>query len=46
MDQELGIEEGEQLYRTFQLIKKNPLLEKVYRQVVMGLLDKLTQPTP
>lgn len=45
MDQELGIEEGEQLYRTFQLIKKNPLLEKVYRQVVMGLLDKLTQPT-
>ena len=44
MDQELETEDGEKLYRTFQLIKKNPLLEKVYRQVVMGLLDKLTQP--
>jgi hypothetical protein len=46
MDQELGAEDGEKLYRTFQLIKKNPLLEKVYRQVVMGLLDKLTRPMP
>ena len=46
MDQELETEDGEKLYRTFQLIKKNPLLEKVYRQVVMGLLDKLTQPAP
>jgi hypothetical protein len=46
MDQELDMVDGEKLYRTFQLIKKNPLLEKVYRQVVMGLLDKLTQPAP
>lgn len=44
MDQQMDDEDGEKLYRTFQLIKKNPLLEKVYRQVVMGLLDKLTQP--
>lgn len=46
MDQELDMVDGEKLFRTFQLIKKNPLLEKVYRQVVMGLLDKLTQPAP
>ena len=38
---ELGPAEGEQLYRTWQLIKKNPLLERVYRGVVMQLLDKL-----
>jgi len=34
--------EGEQLYKTFQIIKGNPLLERVYRGVVMALMDKLT----
>jgi len=37
LDRELG----EPLSRTMQLIKSNPLLEKVYRQVVMGLLDQI-----
>lgn len=40
-ESELGPAEGEQLYRTWQLIKKNPLLERVYRGVVIQLLDKL-----
>lgn len=41
---EIDEETGEQLYRTFELIKTNPLLEKVYRQVVMSLLDKIIDP--
>jgi len=36
--------EGEQLYKTFQIIKGNPLLERVYRGVVMSLMDKLVRP--
>lgn len=43
LETELTEAEGEQLYRTFELIKQNPLLEKVYRQVVMSLLDKLLE---
>ncbi|MCA9108478.1 MAG: hypothetical protein KDA52_00905 [Planctomycetaceae bacterium] len=35
--------DGQQLYETFQIIKKFPLLETVYRRTVMGLLDKLTR---
>lgn len=31
---------GEQLFRVFEIIRGNPLLEKVYRQIVMSLLDK------
>ncbi len=47
METELTDAEGEQLYKTFELIKQNPLLEKVYRQVVMSLLDKmLDKPAP
>lgn len=38
---ELSAAEGEQLYKTWELIKANPLLEKVYRGIVMQLLDKL-----
>lgn len=37
----LGEDEGARLYRIWELVKKNPLLETVYRQVVMGLLDSL-----
>lgn len=33
--------EGETAYRTMQLVKSNPLLEKVYRGVVMSMLDKV-----
>ncbi|MFM2095475.1 MAG: hypothetical protein RIS70_2599, partial [Planctomycetota bacterium] len=40
-----GEEEGARLYRIWELIRKNPLLETVYRQVVMGLLDSLTKDT-
>jgi hypothetical protein len=36
--------EGEQLFRTFELMKANPLLARVYRGVVMSLLDKLLRP--
>jgi hypothetical protein len=32
---------GEQLYNTLQIVKSNPLLERVYRGTVMGILDKL-----
>lgn len=39
---ELEDAEGVQLYETFQIIKRFPLLEQVYRGTVMGLLDKLT----
>ena len=38
---ELEPEEGRQLYKTMSIIKKHPLLEAVYRDVVMGFLDKL-----
>lgn len=40
---ELDEIDGPQLYETFQLIKRFPLMEMVYRRTVMGLLDKLTQ---
>lgn len=46
MDAPMGKEDGENLYRTMQLIKSNPLLEKVYRGIVMGLLDKMLKPEP
>jgi len=37
---------GEQLHKVFEIIRGNPLLEKVYRQIVMSLLDQLSQPKP
>lgn len=36
----LAAAEGETAYRTMRLIKSNPLLEKVYRGVVMSMLDQ------
>ena len=44
LDIEMSAAEGEQLYQTMQLIKSNPLLERVYRGVVMGIMDKLLAP--
>jgi hypothetical protein len=41
---ELSAAEGESAYRTFELIKQNPLLERVYRGIVMSLLDKMLRP--
>lgn len=41
METELEEPDGSQLYETFQIIKRFPLLEQVYRGTVMGLLDKL-----
>lgn len=38
---ELNPQDGRELFRTFTLIKRFPLLEQVYRQVVQGLLDKM-----
>ncbi|WP_254510140.1 hypothetical protein [Anatilimnocola floriformis] len=43
---ELPAAEGESAFKTFELIKQNPLLERVYRGVVMSLLDKMLKPTP
>lgn len=42
----IDAETGENLYRTMQLIKANPLLERVYRQMVMGMLDQLLPTSP
>ena len=41
LETEMTAAEGESAYKTFELIKQNPLLERVYRGVVMSLLDKL-----
>lgn len=41
---EMDAANGEQLYNTMQLVKSNPLLERVYRGVVMGIMDKLLAP--
>ncbi|MFM7842824.1 MAG: hypothetical protein ACKPEY_01150 [Planctomycetota bacterium] len=38
-EQQLG-PEGESLYKTWQLIQKNPLLGRIYRGIVMQLLDQ------
>ncbi len=43
---EMPAAEGESAYKTFELIKQNPLLERVYRGVVMSLLDKVLKPNP
>ena len=40
-DVDIDPETGEQLYRTMRLIKANPLLEKVYRKIVMGIMDSV-----
>lgn len=42
----LSREEGEQLYKVMELVQSNPLLERVYRGVVMSLLDGMLKPTP
>jgi hypothetical protein len=36
--------EGEQLYKVMELVKANPLLERIYRGLVMSLLDKTLKP--
>jgi molybdopterin converting factor small subunit len=38
--------DGEALYDVFQLMKKFPLLETVYRKTVMGLLDQIIDDQP
>jgi len=43
-DSEMPAAEGESAYKTFELIKSNPLLERVYRGVVMSLLEKMLKP--
>ncbi len=45
MESALTEAEGAQLFRTFEIMKANPLLERVYRGVVMSLLDKLLRPS-
>jgi hypothetical protein len=43
--QEVELDEasGESAFRTMQIVKSNPLLERVYRGVVMGMIDKMLQ---
>jgi hypothetical protein len=43
---EMTATEGESAYKTFELMKQNPLLERLYRGVVMSLLDKVLRPAP
>jgi hypothetical protein len=38
---DVDAENGQRLYKTMQLIKSNPLLEKVYRNILMGILDQV-----
>ncbi len=42
----LSEDEGKKLYRMMQLIKSNPLLERVYRELAMPLLDQLLKKSP
>ncbi|OYP36002.1 hypothetical protein [Rhodopirellula sp. MGV] len=37
----VSVQEGEKLYETFELIRKYPMMEGVYRSVVMPMLQKL-----
>lgn len=49
MDIPLPQEDGESLHRLFQLMQANPLLDQVYRQMAMPMLDQLlkgTNPAP
>ncbi|MCU0875025.1 MAG: hypothetical protein MUE50_22060 [Pirellulaceae bacterium] len=41
LEVEVSEQEGKPVYETMQRIKANPLLEQVYRQIVMPLLDQL-----
>lgn len=43
METEVDEATGEQLYRVFQTLRGNPLLEKVYRRIVMSFLDGLIE---
>lgn len=40
MELELDRESGKQLDKTMKLIESNPLLERVYRKILMGILDQ------
>lgn len=44
IEQEMDAESGKQAYEVMQTIKKYPLLESVYRAVVMQILDRLIEP--
>jgi hypothetical protein len=44
METPLSPAEGEQLYQVMELVKANPLLGRIYRGLVMSLLDKVMKP--
>lgn len=46
IEMEMDPASGKQAYDVMQTIKKYPLLESVYRAVVMKILDRLIEPTP
>lgn len=41
LEVELDEADGQQLYETFQMMKRFPFMESVYRGIVMGLMDKM-----
>ena len=41
---ELDEVEGARMYQLLELIKSSPLMEKLYRGVMLGLIDKITKP--
>jgi len=43
---DIDAENGERLYKTMKLIKSNPLLERVYRNIIMGILDQVLKDQP
>lgn len=42
---EMSEEEGARMYQLMELIKSSPFMEKLYRGLMMGLIDKLSKPT-
>lgn len=43
MEVPLSEDQGSRLFEIWEVVKSNPLLEKVYRQIVMGLLDQMAE---
>ena len=43
LEVELGPDEGRTAYETMQRLKRSPLVEKLYRQITMQLLDRILQ---
>jgi len=38
---EMSADEGEPIYETMQMVKQNPFMEKIYRQIMLPMLDQM-----